>query len=67
MHGIVLKLAVDQGSVVEEGALVAIVEAMKMETEVIAHKSGTIAELPVEVGASIAQGDTLAVIVSVEG
>jgi acetyl-CoA/propionyl-CoA carboxylase biotin carboxyl carrier protein len=37
---------------------------MKMENEINAHKSGTIAELPVAVGASVASGDTVAVITS---
>jgi acetyl-CoA/propionyl-CoA carboxylase biotin carboxyl carrier protein len=35
---------------------------MKMENEVTAHKSGTVAQLPISVGASVASGDTLAVI-----
>jgi biotin carboxyl carrier protein len=66
MQGIVLKVLVDKDSLVEEGALVAVIEAMKMESEVVAHKAGRIAELRVAVGASVAQGDTLAVIASVE-
>ncbi len=66
MQGTVLKVLVEDGSVVEQGALVAIVEAMKMETEVLAHKAGRIAELRVAVGAAVAQGDTLAVIVTVD-
>jgi biotin carboxyl carrier protein len=37
-----------------------------METEVVAHKAGRIAELGVKVGASVAQGDTLAVIQTVD-
>ncbi|MGI8801950.1 MAG: acetyl/propionyl/methylcrotonyl-CoA carboxylase subunit alpha [Solirubrobacteraceae bacterium] len=64
MQGTVLKLAVEQGATVEQGALVAVIEAMKMENEVTAHKAGTISELPVAVGASVASGDTLAVIES---
>jgi acetyl-CoA/propionyl-CoA carboxylase biotin carboxyl carrier protein len=64
IQGTVLKVAVEQGSAVEEGALVAVVEAMKMENEITAHKSGTIAELPIAVGASVATGDTIAVIAS---
>ena len=64
MQGTVLKIAVEQGAAIEEGALVAIIEAMKMENEVTAHKTGTISELPIEVGASVASGDTLAVIES---
>jgi len=62
MQGTVLKIAVTAGASVKEGALVAIVEAMKMENEVTAHKTGTIASLPISVGASVASGDVLAVI-----
>ncbi len=64
MQGTVLKIAVEAGAAVEQGALVAVIEAMKMENEVTAHKAGTITELPIEVGASVASGDTLAVIES---
>ena len=35
---------------------------MKMENEITAHKPGTISELPIEAGGSVASGDTLAVI-----
>jgi acetyl-CoA/propionyl-CoA carboxylase biotin carboxyl carrier protein len=62
LQGTVLKVAVEQGETVEEGALIAVIEAMKMENEITAHKSGTVAELPIAVGASVATGDTLAVI-----
>ena len=41
MQGTVLKIAVEPGAQVEEGALVAIIEAMKMENEITAHKAGT--------------------------
>ncbi|MGI8428735.1 MAG: acetyl/propionyl/methylcrotonyl-CoA carboxylase subunit alpha [Solirubrobacteraceae bacterium] len=64
IQGTVLKVAVRTGADVQEGALVCVVEAMKMENEITAHKSGTIVELPVAVGASIATGDTVAVISS---
>jgi acetyl-CoA/propionyl-CoA carboxylase biotin carboxyl carrier protein len=37
---------------------------MKMENEITAHKSGTVTELPIAVGAAVATGDTLAVISS---
>ena len=62
LQGTVLKVAVEQGAAVEEGALVAVIEAMKMENEITAPRSGTVTELPVAVGASVATGDTLAVI-----
>jgi acetyl-CoA/propionyl-CoA carboxylase biotin carboxyl carrier protein len=64
IQGTVLKVAVEQGAAIDEGDLVAVVEAMKMENEITAHKSGTIAELPIAVGASVATGDTIAVIAS---
>jgi acetyl-CoA/propionyl-CoA carboxylase, biotin carboxylase, biotin carboxyl carrier protein len=66
IQGTVLKVAVEQGAEVQEGALVCVIEAMKMENEITAHKSGKIAELPVAVGASVASGDTIAVISSAE-
>jgi acetyl-CoA/propionyl-CoA carboxylase biotin carboxyl carrier protein len=62
IQGTVLKVAVEQGAQVEEGALIAVIEAMKMENEITAHKAGTVAELPIAVGSSVATGDTLAVI-----
>ena len=64
LQGTVLKVAVEQGAEVEEGALVAVIEAMKMENEITAHKAGVVSELPIAVGASVATGDTLAVISS---
>ena len=64
MQGTVLKIAVETGAQVEQGTLIAIVEAMKMENEITAHKSGTVAALPISVGASVATGDALAVIES---
>ena len=64
LQGTVLKVAVEKGASVEEGALVCVIEAMKMENEITAHKAGTVSELPIAVGGSVANGDTLAVIVS---
>jgi acetyl-CoA/propionyl-CoA carboxylase biotin carboxyl carrier protein len=64
LQGTVLKVSVSQGAAVEEGALICVIEAMKMENEITAHKAGTISELPIAVGASVANGDTLAVITS---
>jgi acetyl-CoA/propionyl-CoA carboxylase, biotin carboxylase, biotin carboxyl carrier protein len=66
IQGTVLKVAVEAGAEVQEGSLVCVIEAMKMENEITAHKTGTIAELPIAVGASVANGDVLAVISSAE-
>ena len=64
IQGTVLKVAVQAGAEIEEGTLICVIEAMKMENEITAHKAGKVAELPVAVGASVASGDTLAVISS---
>src|SRR3954469_20475858 len=64
MQGNVFKVLVEQGADVEEGALVCIIEAMKMENEITAHKAGKIAELPISEGDAVTAGDTLAVITS---
>ena len=62
IQGTVLKVAVQEGATIEEGALIAVIEAMKMENEITAHKSGTISKLPISAGSPVATGDTLAVI-----
>jgi acetyl-CoA/propionyl-CoA carboxylase biotin carboxyl carrier protein len=62
LQGNVFKVLVETGAEVQEGAIVCVIEAMKMENEITAHKSGTIAELPISEGAAVASGDTLAVI-----
>jgi acetyl-CoA/propionyl-CoA carboxylase biotin carboxyl carrier protein len=62
LQGNVFKVLVEPGAEVQEGALVCIIEAMKMENEITAHKAGTVAELPISEGAAVASGDTLAVI-----
>ena len=64
LQGNVFKVLVEEGASVEEGALVCIIEAMKMENEITAHKAGVIAELPISEGAAVTAGDTLAVIKS---
>jgi acetyl-CoA/propionyl-CoA/long-chain acyl-CoA carboxylase, biotin carboxylase, biotin carboxyl carrier protein len=66
LQGTVLRVAVEAGAEVQEGALIAVIEAMKMENEITAHKAGTVAELPIAVGSSVTAGDTLAVITAAE-
>ena len=62
LQGTVLKVAVEKGAQVEEGALIAVIEAMKMENEITAPVAGTVEELTVAAGGSISTGDTIAVI-----
>ncbi|MGA2010914.1 MAG: acetyl-CoA carboxylase biotin carboxylase subunit [Solirubrobacteraceae bacterium] len=64
IQGTVLRVVVEAGADVEAGALVCVIEAMKMENEITAHKTGKVASVPIAVGAAVATGDTLAVISS---
>jgi len=64
LQGNMWKVLVKQGDSVEEGQLLCIIEAMKMENEITAHKAGTIVELPIAEGAAIAAGDPIATIAS---
>uniref|UniRef100_UPI0033401695 biotin/lipoyl-containing protein n=1 Tax=Gordonia sp. (in: high G+C Gram-positive bacteria) TaxID=84139 RepID=UPI0033401695 len=59
MQGTVVKVAVNEGDTVAEGDLVVVLEAMKMENPVTAHKSGTVTGLSVEAGAAVTQGTAL--------
>jgi acetyl-CoA/propionyl-CoA carboxylase biotin carboxyl carrier protein len=62
IQGTVLKVAVQQGAQVEEGALICVIEAMKMENEIFAPATGTVEELGVSEGGAVTTGDTIAVI-----
>ena len=64
LQGNMWKVVVKAGDKVEEGQLLCIIEAMKMENEITAHKAGVIAELPITEGAPIGAGDPIARIVS---
>ena len=56
LQGNIWKVLVKQGDTVEEGQLICIIEAMKMENEITAHKAGVIDELPITEGEPIAAG-----------
>jgi acetyl-CoA/propionyl-CoA carboxylase biotin carboxyl carrier protein len=58
------KVLVKQGDTVQAGQLLCIIEAMKMENEITAHKSGTIVELPISEGSPIQAGAPIATIKS---
>jgi acetyl-CoA/propionyl-CoA carboxylase biotin carboxyl carrier protein len=60
LQGTILKVAVEEGAEVEEGALICVIEAMKMENEITAHRAGKVTALPASEGASVAAGDLLA-------
>ncbi|MFC9729305.1 acetyl/propionyl/methylcrotonyl-CoA carboxylase subunit alpha [Streptomyces roseolus] len=56
MQGTIVKIAVEEGQEVKEGDLIVVLEAMKMEQPLNAHKSGTVTGLNAEVGASVTSG-----------
>ncbi|WP_436960952.1 acetyl/propionyl/methylcrotonyl-CoA carboxylase subunit alpha [Streptomyces sp. SudanB182_2057] len=56
MQGTVVKIAVEEGQQVKEGDLVVVLEAMKMEQPLNAHRSGTVKGLSAEVGSSLTSG-----------
>ncbi|GAA5000720.1 acetyl/propionyl/methylcrotonyl-CoA carboxylase subunit alpha [Kitasatospora paranensis] len=59
MQGTIVKVAVEEGQTVAEGELIVVLEAMKMEQPLNAHKAGTIVGLKAEVGASVTSGAAL--------
>jgi acetyl-CoA/propionyl-CoA carboxylase biotin carboxyl carrier protein len=56
MQGTIVKVAVEEGQEVKEGDLVVVLEAMKMEQPINAHRSGTVKGLNAEVGGSVTSG-----------
>jgi acetyl-CoA/propionyl-CoA carboxylase biotin carboxyl carrier protein len=63
MQGTVLAVEVAEGEEIEAGQVICIVEAMKMENEITAHRSGRVTELAVEQGQAVSNGQTICVIV----
>jgi acetyl-CoA/propionyl-CoA carboxylase, biotin carboxylase, biotin carboxyl carrier protein len=59
MQGTIVKIAVEDGQPIQAGELVVVLEAMKMENPVTAHKSGTITGLSVASGEAVTQGMVL--------
>ena len=62
MPGTILKVNVTQGQAVKEGQVLVVLEAMKMENEIMAPKSGTVNQVLVTKGASVDTGSPLVVI-----
>src|SRR6266498_1509115 len=63
MQGTVLAVEVAEGDEVEAGQVICIVEAMKMENEIAAHRSGVVTELAVKPGQAVTHGQVLCVVV----
>ena len=59
-----LAVEVDDGDDVEAGQVVCVIEAMKMENEVHAHRAGRIAELSVAPGQPVATGQVICIVSS---
>ena len=62
MQGTIVKVAAAEGDVVAEGDLIVVLEAMKMEQPLTAHKAGTITGLAATAGATVSAGAVIATI-----
>jgi acetyl-CoA/propionyl-CoA carboxylase biotin carboxyl carrier protein len=59
MQGTIVKVAVEEGATVEAGDLVVVLEAMKMEQPLTAHRAGVVTGLAAEIGATLSAGATI--------
>ena len=66
MQGTIVKVAVSDGATVEAGDLVVVLEAMKMEQPITAHKAGTVSGLNADVGAAVTSGAVICAITDAE-
>ena len=62
MQGTIVKILVEVGQAIEAGQAVVVLEAMKMENQINAEKTGTVKEIKVAVGAKVGAGDIVVVI-----
>jgi acetyl-CoA/propionyl-CoA carboxylase biotin carboxyl carrier protein len=56
MQGTIVKVSVEEGQQVDEGDAIVVLEAMKMEQPLKAHKAGTVTGLQAEVGVTVTNG-----------
>ncbi|MCA0146203.1 biotin carboxylase N-terminal domain-containing protein [Blastococcus sp. LR1] len=66
MQGTIVKVAVEDGATVAAGDLIVVLEAMKMEQPITAHKAGTVSGLSAEVGAAVTSGAVICTIADAE-
>ncbi len=59
MQGTIIKIAVSEGQHVSAGDVIVVLEAMKMEQPLTAHKDGTVTGLAVEVGQTVSAGASI--------
>ncbi|MCW2535715.1 MAG: bccA, partial [Modestobacter sp.] len=62
MQGTIVKVGVEDGATVAAGDLIVVLEAMKMEQPITAHKAGTVSGLSAEVGATVTSGAVICTI-----
>ena len=67
MQGTIVRIVAEEGQTVSAGDLVVVIEAMKMEQPLSAHKDGTISGLDAEVGATVSNGGVICTITSDAG
>jgi acetyl-CoA/propionyl-CoA carboxylase, biotin carboxylase, biotin carboxyl carrier protein len=60
MQGTIVKVAVEDGATVAAGDLIVVLEAMKMEQPITAHKAGTVTGLKATVGQTVSNGAVIA-------
>jgi acetyl-CoA/propionyl-CoA carboxylase biotin carboxyl carrier protein len=59
MQGTIVRVAVSEGAKVEAGDLVIMLEAMKMEQPLTAHRAGKVTDLSAEIGATVSSGSAV--------
>ena len=62
LPGTILRVEVTQGAAVKEGQLLVVLEAMKMENEILAPKDGTVAQVVVQKGSHVETGSPLIIL-----
>jgi acetyl-CoA/propionyl-CoA carboxylase biotin carboxyl carrier protein len=67
MQGTVLAVEVEDGELVRAGQVVCVVEAMKMENEITAHREGVVTNLSVAAGEAVKTGQVICVVAQAGG